>query len=327
VTSVRYAFHGVTLASELSLPELPRTRAASRSRRTVTIAMGGPPGAAPHAWFNEWRVPGRGRRPWLSFARLPSGYLLRFHDLVDFVVAAAGDRVECRASDGLDSATLRHLLLDQVLPLVLARAGDLVLHASAVHVPRLGAAAFVGNAGSGKSTIAGALARAGCLVTGDDSLVVRDLRGTPTVVPSYPGLRLWRDSSKALGVARRQAGAVAHYTDKRRIGPASLAFRADPTPLRVLVVLDRRGPGALRARDLTSRDGLMALAPFVYVMDVEDRAELSRMFGALSALATRVPVVRLRLRDGWTHLPRAAREVLELVRARTLEAPRRGGIS
>jgi hypothetical protein len=59
----------------------------------------------------------------------------------------------------------------------------------------------------------------------------------------------------------------------------------------------------------------MALAPYTYLMDVEDRRQLLHMFRGLSTLVTGVPVVRLNVRDGRRRLLGTADEILALVRA------------
>src|SRR3954447_18430377 len=164
-----YLFCGVTVSSDVDLP--PLRRAPSRSEAICTVGLGAPLDPDTDvAWFHEWR--GRRGPRWLSIGRLPRGtrraYLLRFPELADFEVSADARRIVARPAAGLPVDTLRHLLIDQVLPLVTSRHGRLSLHASAVHLPGIGAIAFVGDAGRGKSTLAAALALAGARVVADD---------------------------------------------------------------------------------------------------------------------------------------------------------------
>ena len=212
----------------------------------------------------------------------------------------------------LPRATLRHLLLDQVLPLTLPLRGRLALHASAVHVPGLGAIAFAGPAGCGKSTLAAALASRGCEVVADDCLLFA-AGSTATVVPGYPGVRLWPDSARTLRLSRRSDRPVAHYTRKRRVGGRLIRFRRAPAPLAAMFVLGKRRIGReSRARSLSARDRLMALVPYAWLMDVADPAALARVFDQLHAVVSSVPVVRLHVRDGRRTVLRAADEVLAL---------------
>jgi hypothetical protein len=317
---VRYAFHDVTLDSELPLPEVPT----ATRRRAATIAIRLAAAGAPPAprWFHHWR---EGRRRSISFARLDDGYLLRSHGFADFHVAADGATVRCEAREDCPAATLRHLLLDQVLPLVLALRGGIVLHGSGVHIAGIGVVAFVGAAGAGKSTLAAALGVSGHQIVADDSLVVRRRGARPVVVPGYPGARLWRDASRGLGLSSRGA-AVAHYTRKRRVAAPELPFRRSAGPLKAIFLLGRRGrarargsrpkaaPAAL-GRALAPRERLIALARCTYVLDVQDRVQLAAMFGGLAWLVGRVPVLRLHLRDGRRHLTLAAGAVAALSRA------------
>jgi pimeloyl-ACP methyl ester carboxylesterase len=236
-------------------------------------------------------------------------------------VSTAGDRITCRPVARLAASTLRHLLLDQVLPLALSRSGRLVLHASAVHIPRLGSVAFVGPTGCGKSTLAAALGLRGCHVVTDDCLVVdhsEKSRETPgsMAVPGYPGLRLWRDSARGLGLERDAAANVAHYTAKRRLVTAAVKFRTSPSPICALFVLGRRRRPAepARTRALGSRDRFMSLAPYTYVMDIEDRRQLSQMFRSLATLAADVPIVRLSVPDSRRRVLETADVVMGLTR-------------
>ena len=233
-------------------------------------------------------------------------------------VSAAADRVEYRPTMGLPRTTLRHLLLDQVLPLVLSQSGHLVLHASAVHLNRFGSVAFVGSTGSGKSTLAAALGVQGGFVASDDCLVVTDIDRAPTVMPGYPSLRLWRDSAHALGFARDRRSHVAHQTVKTRVSSKAVHFRVRPSPLKAIFVLGRRRTaGSLpRVRSLSPRDRLISLAPgSVYLMDVEDRDQLSQMFSQLATLATLVPIRRLHVPEDHGALLQMAGRVLDLIRA------------
>lgn len=297
---MKFKLHGVTVASEIALPGVRRSAAPGGASIEISRDCSDAQADNHLGFFHHWRIKGTRGRPWLSIGRRAGGYLLRFPDLAEFDVSAAGDRIVCRPAAPLAGSTLQHLLLDQVLPLALSRSGHLVLHASAVHVPRLGSVAFVGSTGSGKSTLAAALGLRGCPVVTDDCLVVQSLSGESMAVPGYPGLRLWRDAARGLGLERDTATSVAHYTAKRRLGASAVRFRSTPSRLAVVFVLGRRrrSGAPTRSQTLGSRDRLMALAPYTHVMDVEDRPQLLHMFRSLSTLAAAVPVVRLNVRDG-----------------------------
>jgi pimeloyl-ACP methyl ester carboxylesterase len=320
--AVKYQLYGVTVASAIALRGVRRS--SSHGPPRISIELGAAPGGDPLDAFHSWRVPGRRSRPWLSIGRFADGYRLRFPDMADFEVSTAGDRITCRPVARLARSTLRHLLLDQVLPLALSRSGRLVLHASAVHIPRLGSVAFVGPTGCGKSTLAAALGLRGCQVMTDDCLVVyhgeKSAENPASLaVPGYPGLRLWLDSARGLGLEREAATHVAHYTTKRRLVTGAVKFRTSPSPISAVFVLGRRRrpSESARTRALGSRDRLMSLAPYTYVMDVEDRRQLSQMFRSLATLAAHVPIVRLSVPDSRRRVLETAVEVLDVARVLT----------
>ena len=97
--------------------------------------------------------------------------------------------------------------------------------------------------GCGKSTLAAALGLCGCHVLTDDCLVV-DHRETSKkktrsmAVLGYPGLRLWRDSARGLGLERDAVANVVHYTVKRRLLTDAMKFRASPSWICVISCSD-----------------------------------------------------------------------------------------
>jgi hypothetical protein len=306
----RFRVHGLTIASDLPLPGVPRA-AGSSADVTITrrIAL---PGRA-EAAFHRWRD---GRRTWLAIAREGGNYRLRFPALAEFFVSRDGCRIEHAPAPELPAGTLRHLLLNQVLPLALARRGRTVLHASAVHIPRLGAVAFAGPSGAGKSTLAAALSTLGCAIVTDDALVLGEAEEPDLIVPAYPELRMWRASAAALRATRDLRGPVAHYSPKARVGPGAMSFHRRPTRLRAIFLLGPRHAGAhpISMSAVRGPAALVALTRCAYVLDVEDRAELARGFDGLSELVDLVPVRRLAVRNDRRRLRETAAAVLAAFR-------------
>ncbi|WP_447972602.1 hypothetical protein [Nitrospira sp. Kam-Ns4a] len=262
-----------------------------------------------------WTLPSG--KPWLSTARVPAGYLLRFHGWADFTVDPAGRSIVCHPGADVPAETLRHLLLDQVLPLVLTLHKRQTLHATAVLTSR-GACAFLGAAGVGKSTLAASFLTAGYPVLSDDCLVLDESQGRFLALPAYPGLRLWDDSLEAVCGGREDSSSVAHYSSKRRLvlGVPSSAFPAEPQPLAGLYVLVRpdkasgHTTAAPRIERLRGREAFMDLLSSSYRLAVSDRAALAWEFDFLDRLAAAVPVSRLHLPDCFSALPEAREAVL-----------------
>jgi hypothetical protein len=229
-----YALYGTTLRTDESVPELPT----SGTHGVWHFSRGPLSPPADAVWTPVWKL--RDGAPWLSVASVGAAFHFAFTDTADFLVDPDRRTILNLIEDGPD-ATVRHLLIDQVLPLLLSLE-VLVLHASAVSIDGR-AVAFVGPAGAGKSTLALALADIGMPVLSDDALAVADCGGVLTAFPSYPGLRLWPD---ALGA--RDSAPVAPYSEKKRL-VTGLPFARSPLPLADVYVLRRgpvREPGATR---------------------------------------------------------------------------------
>ncbi|MBI3726211.1 hypothetical protein HY251_19960, partial [bacterium] len=149
--SSRHRIYGLTLTSELPLPELAPLED-ERAPADVAVSLRDQESLGrEEAWFSERT--GEDGTPWLSCARTAAGFLCRFHGLADAVLDAAGRKITLSSSPETTDEALRHVLLDSVLPLVLNLRGREALHATAVRTPR-GVCAFTGRAGAGKSTVA-----------------------------------------------------------------------------------------------------------------------------------------------------------------------------
>jgi hypothetical protein len=286
----RYRISDIVLSSDIAVPELEAVGDAPDWHFTLSDRR---PVTARPQWFHRWRNPGEG--PMLSFGRVPAGYLLRFHGRADFAIDFASRAIVGWRRPKATLATLRHLLIDQVVPLVLSR-DRLVLHASAVATPS-GAVAFVGYTGAGKSTLAAALAIGGLPILADDCLVVEPARRGFVARPFYPGVRLWADSVRAVGASPRASAPVAHYTRKRRLDARDLSCESRAVPLRRIFVLDRpakpRQNTPLLLTRLRGVDALLRLLECTFQLDITDAGAVRRTFERQSQLVRAVPVDRL----------------------------------
>jgi hypothetical protein len=222
---------------------------------------------------------------------------MTFPDHGQFDVSADGSSVTIHPFPDSPSETIRHLLLNQILPLVLSRRGRTVLHASAVsYADRV--AAFIGRSGAGKSTLAVACARLGASIVSDDCLVVYRRGAEWHAVPCHAGVRLWPDALALFGWREETGAVTAHYSEKRRLDAASRGT-GDPEQAVETRVLPLAGilymptpagsvpgiPGAIRGRD-----AMMAIASEIFRIDWRDPAESRRQFDAIAAMAAEIPV-------------------------------------
>ena len=265
-------------------------------------------------WYRHSRLPGG--KIWLRCGKTPDGYVLSFANLADFVIDGAGSHVLCcNAADGVSRETIRHLLIDQVLPLVVNLRGREALHATAV-ATRSGVCAFTGPAGSGKSTLAASFVLAGYPLVCDDCLALSQGRPTMTF-PGYPGLRLWDDSMRALGASARYLKPVAHYTTKSRWQDRSrhADFCSTTRRLARIYLLERarsrKHSGRVLIQELAPGDALIGLVKAAYRLDIADRAMLRRQFQFLAGVAERVAVKRLIVPNEFSALADVRQAVLQ----------------
>ena len=331
-----YWVYGLSLASNMLLPEL--RSAAGTHDLQVQFATWSEPSPTPTDWFMSWSLPSG--QLWLACAKIDAGYLLRFAELADFHVDAYGQDIVCRVWPQTPAETLRHLLLDQVLPLVLNLRGQHALHATAILTPA-GVCAFAGQTGAGKSTLAASFLHAGFPVVSDDCLVLQNQQGEQGeqdqqdsqdqpnqiyAVPAYPGVRLWDDSLEAVHGPADQFPFVAHYAAKRRVMLAqrSSDFPLKAQPLAAIYVLlwpeeeeeiekEHSLPKLSRLpriEPLSCREAYTQLLPQLFRLDITDREMLKRQFDWLGRVVEQVPVRRLVVPDDLAALDRVRAAVL-----------------
>ncbi len=311
-----YRWCGMSICAGFELPELPclEPAEADAARWRVTLEDGSAPERPHRVWFHQWAFPDG--RPWVAFSRDESGYLLRFPDLGDFDVVPSARTIGCYAHPATPIHTLRHLLLDQVLPLLAGGRDGLALHGSAV-AGADGALVFLGDPGSGKSTLAAKLARHGLhLVSDDCCLLVRTPSGFD-VVPSYAGVRLAPDSIREVFADSPDLYArVAHYTAKLRVAGdrrPDLRHRDARLPLARVYVLpsteqtEATSPAiARRGR----RAALFDLLNYTFHLDVGDPVRIGEAFGLAADIAQQYDVRTLLLPKDLSKLDAVAGVVL-----------------
>jgi hypothetical protein len=308
-----YKAYGLAIVCDLELPELPElelSRAGSPAELRVTL-RGGRRFDEPAEWLPAPEIDGA---PWLKCARTPDGYFLRYPEMADFLVDARGCEIECAAvSPGISPAGLRHLLLDQVLPRVLNLRGREALHATAIAAGS-GVCAFLGAAGTGKSTLAASFQLDGYASVCDDCLVLNETSGAVLATPGYPGVRLWEDSLEALAMTREAAVPVAGYVSKFRLlgtrTPERFCDREYPLARIYLLARDESGAlAAPRIRAVSPAEAFPAMVRASFPLDFADPAMLERHFRTLTKVANSVPVRALEFPADFAALPDVRRAI------------------
>lgn len=280
---MRYRIFDSVVDSDVPLPELAPSRA---SRSDIRVQLRGPRERRSEA---GWSI--EEDEPWLTVGRRGGEWRLRFSDAVDFFVSDGGNVVRAAAPARFPDDSLRHLLVDQVLPLVLSARGRLILHGSAVRSP-WGGILLLARSGGGKSTLAVTLARDGWKLLSDDYVRIRLGAGSAVAVAAYPGARLWPDVLGGIAAPSSAMPRVSHYSAKRRLRRDALRGRtALASPLRRIYLLEESA--GVSVRSVSMRDALVALLSHTLRLGAAGGRDEGRRLELLGRLSETVGVRRL----------------------------------
>lgn len=288
----RYRIYGLTLESSLALPCPPsRSRSPEVRLRRGTIRR-----------FARARaeVPIRAGRPsWFRCRRLNDGSTyLQWRELFEFLISPDGRRIDYFRLKRATRESFSVYLLGQVLSFSMLAFGVEPLHGTVVVVDGK-AVAFLGDCGSGKSTLGAALLARGFPILTDDVMALEERNAIWRVHPGIPRLKLFPS------VARRLLGTELCKTPMNpacsklvlSLGAGQSFRRA--VPLGALYVLSnppargRARPTQPRVERLSGRDAFLEVIRAAFNLSVFERARLANQFAFATRVAASVPVHRL----------------------------------
>lgn len=293
----RYQAYGHALLSDLPLAELDQVEAAS-SPPSIRIETGQVVDTDASLRY-ECLWPS-GERYFASHGD-GSRYVLHFPEVCGVAVDVDRRAVRVSAFPAVAPETIKHILLDQVVPRLIAASGRVVLHASAVETP-VGTVAFLGEGGAGKSTLAAAFCAAGDALVCDDALVIVVAGGRTYATPGYPSLRLFSDAARQFF---RRSGQewLPHNTKKCCVRPPVVSNQL--TPLRHVFVLNAQSEGAVpRLEPLGATEAFFALVQDSYRLDARTAEILTRDTNLYADFTSLCPVSRLTVPDDLSNLSR-----------------------
>ena len=219
-----YTCYGLTLASELALPELLLADPLSlQTAPAVQVRFG---------QVSEEGLPdGRQLGPFLWVT--PRELWLRVPGVARFLVSD-GRLITIAPAPGVDEDSIRVFLLGSALGALLFQRGLLVLHGNAI---RIGDQCMVcvGQSGAGKSTLAAAFLQRGYAVLADDVIPVdADCRA----VPGFPRIKLWQDAAERLHIDTAGLRRIRPDLEKFNY-PLANRFAGQPLPIRWVYILGR----------------------------------------------------------------------------------------
>jgi hypothetical protein len=230
----------------------------------------------------------------------------------EFIISADGHRITAYDFGKSREDDLEILLLGPVMSFALLKLGVEQIHATAV-VVNDEAVAFLGESTYGKSTLAAAFIYAGFRLLTDDLLVL-SLEDNRIWAQSGPQrIKLFPEAAqKVLGKYSDDIGRNSR-SSKLLIPLEAAHSQLTAVPLRCIYVLNSPGlvaPRRVNLRRLSQKDACIGLLHNNYNTVLRSRDCVAKPFNLATAVASRVPVKRVRYPRNFASLPRVREAIL-----------------
>lgn len=272
-----YSAYGLTLQSEIKLPELIPTLATDAD-----------------VWIHFDAItdsPLQTENTLHGYQNTDAGMYLYWQGVGTFLIQEGQD-VQIDLEIDLDEDRLRLFILGAVMGVVLHQRGFLILHASAVALEGE-AVAFIGQKRWGKSTMAATLHDRGHSLIADDVVALEIQRHQIQVQPAFPQIKLWPDAVACIGKEPEDLPRLGARLEKRN-HQLSSGFMSDILPLRYIFVLGQGDEVAIKP--LPPQEIIQHLMQNSYVTRFDQTLLEERgasHFKQLMILAQQVPLLRL----------------------------------
>jgi hypothetical protein len=298
--SYSFRIYGLSLTADRPIPGVPPAKIANVD---VSVYLGKLPKrfdqneSSAELWFTSEYQDQLGV-PLLKVFKYFSGEYFRFTyaDQTEFVVDRSGANIWATLPESLTLEDTSTYLLGPIMGFVLQLRGSISLHASAVVIENR-AVAFVGPAGSGKSTTAAALAERGYSVIAEDVVTIEDCGDTFLALPAYPCIRLWPASVRALYGSEAALPKLTPTWEKRFLDLSQERYRfsEEPVPLTAIFMLAERSQRAQApfVSSISGSQALLSLIANTYTNNLMDKETRARGFDLLSRMHAVIPVCRL----------------------------------
>lgn len=301
--AVVHSAFGLILNSNLPIPGLAVYPPGATA--DIDIRLGTPPlldGGPEKSLFFESSYFGESGDPLLRIWKAANGRLLHmaYYDGVQFWLDHRGLRIWSTWPETISLDEVATYLIGPVMGFALRLRGTTCLHASAIALKER-AVAFVGPAGSGKSTTAATMAREGFSVVSDDIVSVTERGHILYIAPSFPFLSLWPESVDLLYGSPDYLPRFTADWEKRRLSveQGQVQFQRQPLLLGTVYLFgERTGERDPHVEDIRPQTALLELVANTYATNLLDRAMRAKEFEVLGRLVAGVTLRRLLLPKG-----------------------------
>ncbi|MDF1684322.1 MAG: hypothetical protein P1U36_06650 [Legionellaceae bacterium] len=188
-----------------------------------------------------------------------------------------------------DEDSIRVFLLGSGMGALLMQRDLFLLHANAI---KMGDAcvSFSGNSGAGKSTLSAAFMSRGYSVLADDVCAVNQ---AGHVMPSFPQVKLWADSSHKLDIKTGGLRRIRPNIEKFAV-PLEQQFYATNLPLKVLYILNSHNQDTFEFKSIEGMQKMLPLKNNTYRHQyLKGLGKTKKHLKHVGSLASQVDVVRI----------------------------------
>ncbi len=304
----RYCVYGITVRSEipLTLPEHGDGRLAHVELRMASASH----------FVNAIDGVSFQSRPgdWYQYGFLLDGSTYaRWPGVGEFMVSADGLSINCRRFKESSFESFQVYMLGQALSFALVKQGIEPLHATVVVVNGR-AAAFLGESGFGKSSLAACFIEAGYSVLTDDALVLQEFRSSLVAHPGPPRIKLFPQIARRFLDAATDSVSMNQETKKLILSINSKCTCAMPVPLGAIYVV--AGPCEVSCsqpvsiQPLTPREGFLALVKNTFNSRLVSPERVQRKFLTSARVASLISPKKLSYPRILDRLPEVREAVL-----------------
>lgn len=221
-----YKAFGLTILSEIPLPELPQI---NMENDVTDIVIEKADLSTLWSEFSNRNEDFVIKKDWVIF-HMPETAIFLVQN---------GHRILVSPINGAHESEIRLYILGTCMGAILLHRKILPLHGSAIAIDGK-AYAIVGDSGAGKSTLASAFLKRGFQLLSDDVIpVTLNNENTPIVTPSYPQQKLWLESLNHFGMESNNYQPLFVRETKFAV-PVQSQFAIEPLPLAGVFELVKR---------------------------------------------------------------------------------------
>ncbi len=275
-----YMYHafGLNIQSALNLPELLACADNSNLNPDVTIQFGD----VPKAGLSEAVVKGAFYQSNHDELWLDVPHVARY-------LITHGNCITIDPYEQADEDSIRVFLLGSGMGALLMQRDLFLLHANAIKIGDA-CVSFSGKSGAGKSTLSAAFMSRGYSVLADDVCAINQ---AGQVMPSFPQVKLWADSSYKLEIETKALRRIRPNIEKFAV-PLEQQFHATNLPLKILYILNSHNQDTFEFDSIEGMHKMLPLKNNTYRHHyLKGLGKTKKHLKHVGSLASQVDVVRI----------------------------------